>query len=50
MISRQLDRGSTFDEESTKRLQLHNVITPLEDDVREIQTPHYDAIAVSTIS
>ena len=33
MITRRLDRGATSDKESTKQLQLHDVITPLEDDV-----------------
>ena len=47
MIARRLDRGATFDEESTKRPRLHDVITFSKEDARKIQTPHDDAVVVS---
>ena len=48
MISRRSDRGTTAEEESTKRLHHDNVIIFTNEDAWGIQTPHDDTVVVST--
>ena len=48
MISKRLDPGMTAGGESTKKLCQDDVITFIDEDARRIQTPHDDAVVVST--
>ena len=48
MISKRLGPETSAGGEPTKRLRPDDVITFTEDDVRGIQTPHDDAVVVST--